>query len=155
MSTDVYVGVINNGVGPNIPWPIRKGGRPILMEPTWLYGGKPYTYIVSKPGDKPVFNIVPLEVAYFHWAVELDPVSGELRRSKWPKEDDEDSWFDNRLSGLCPKIEVLRYPEDTFDATHNPRYRTNDPAFEDWYTNGVTFKMKKISTRMTAEEFMR
>lgn len=150
----VLIGVINHGVGPNIPWP-KKFGKIQLMEPTWLYGGKPYTYKVSEPGTKePVFNVVPLPVAYFHWAVEIDPVTGHLRRATEPTDDD-DSWFDNRLSSLCPKVYMKRYPEEAFDATHNPTHPVDDPAFIDWYRNGVTFKMKKLTARMSAEEFMR
>jgi hypothetical protein len=155
----VLIGVINFGQGPNHPWPPRKNGKSILMEPTWLYGTskgpKPYTYLVSEPGKKePVINVVPLEVAYFHCAVELDPVTGTLRRANVPKDDD-DSWFDNRVSSLCPKIKVKRYPDEPFDSTHNPFDSVDDPAWIDWYTNGVTFKMRKLNARMTAEEFMR
>ena len=140
-TNDIRIGVINFGRGP-------KSKTDTLIEPTWFWDGKPYTYEVSTPGEKQKVTVVPYEVARHHWAIEIDPVTGALQRATTPRGDEDESLFADRLSGLCPK----KFVKPIADI---PGHYTDDPEYVDWYTNGVTLKMKQISHRMTAEEFMR
>jgi hypothetical protein len=89
------------------------------MEPVLFYGGEPYTYIVSKPGEKPVVNIVPFEIAYFHWAVEIDPVTGELRRAHW--------------LGELEHKEIRKLLTDMLAVQIEQRGEDSWPAIVDWY----------------------
>jgi len=131
----VLVAVINYGVGPNVRWPAWLG-ESWRCEPQWLYRGNPYTYKVSKAADKPVFNIVHLDAANFHWAVEIDPFSGELRRCPWVS-DDEFIW--EVLTDMCCELAGEKFTNESADILADDCW----PALADWYQNGVKFKMKR------------
>jgi hypothetical protein len=132
---DIRVGIINEG-----PY-----------EPTWFYDSKPYQYRVSTPemlrAKKPLIRWVPLQIAYEHWAVQLSP-NGKLERARDVKERDEESQWDNRLAGICPK---RFYPQKDAEGNsiRDPSGRSlgaydDDREFKDWFENRVHFRLKRM-----------
>ena len=145
---DIRIGVINHGRGPNGN-PNRK-----VFEPAWAYGGVFFTYEVSEPGKKPVYTVLPWVVAREHWGLTLDS-EGKLIRATEPEGDEDESLFEARLSSLCPKLHANEDGSVPWRKEYGAGMFIDDPDYIDWFTNGVQFKMKRISVRQYAEEFAR
>jgi hypothetical protein len=143
---DIRIGVINEGDSPR--W-----------DATFFWDGKPIRYRTKQAGqkDQPI-TVIPLHIAYEHWAVTLDD-AGRLVRATERKADEKESQFERKLAGLCPKVFMpTKDYEGNIMKDQGGRILgsyVNDPAYEDWFTNKVKFKMKKIPVVTTAEEWSR
>jgi hypothetical protein len=131
---DVKVAIRNKGHGPGA----RKDSEPFY--PGWLYGGKMYEYPVNE------ITVVPYEVAYFHFAIELQ--GGKLIREKeHSAPDGSQSWYANRVATHSP-----------YGLTHG-RADERDPQrfkeFRAWYSDGIEFKLVKSPRVLSTEEFDR
>lgn len=142
------IGVLNEG--------------PISFDP--FYNGIHYRCDISRPGEKPYWNVFPWAVArqVFGLAVDeqgnpLCDSGGYVKRAFEPESDQEDEGlFVERLSGLCPKRFVNQDGSYPYDKTSGlPGHYTDDLDFKDWFTNKLKFRMKKIPRQMSAEEFLR
>jgi hypothetical protein len=134
-SDDIRIGVVNEGP----------------FEPTWFYDGKAYQYRVSTPemikSKRPLVRWIPLAIAYEHWAVQLTR-DGKLERATDIKERDEESQWDNRLAGICPK---RFYPQKDAEGQiiKDAQGRSlgaydDDREFKEWFLHKVHFRMKKV-----------
>jgi hypothetical protein len=106
----------------------------------WLYGGKLYKYPVNE------VTIVPFEVAYFHFAIDLQ--GGKLFRDMRDSADDgSQSWYANRVATYSPYGLTHGRPEDRDPKTFK--------EFRAWFRDGLEFKLVKTPRVMSAEEFDR
>lgn len=142
------IGVLNEG--------------PIAFDP--FYDGIHYHCDISRPGDKPHWNVFPWTVAREVFGLATDeagnPITdagGYVLRATQPANDREDEGlFSERLSSLCPKRFVNQDGSYPFDkALGLPGHYDDDPVFKDWFTNKLKFRLKKIPRQMSAEEFLR
>jgi hypothetical protein len=108
------------------------------VEPELFYGGKPYTYPMGE------VTIVPYEVAYFHYAIEVK--GGKLTRDKAVNNPDgSQTWYENRIASYSP-----------YGLTHG-RLEDRDPQkfkeFRSWFSDGLDFKIVKTPKIMSPNDF--
>ncbi len=108
------------------------------IEPELFYGGKGYQYPVDH------VTVVPYEVAYFHFAVEVQ--GGKLVREKRDvSPDGSQSWYSNRMASYSP-----------YGLTHGRTEDRDHKAFKEfraWFSDGIDFRIVKTPRSMTTAEF--
>lgn len=141
--SDVRIGVINEGDSPR--W-----------DATFFWDGKPISYRVQRQGEKTPMTVIPLHIAYEHWAVTING-DGRLVRATEVSDGEKESQFERRLGGLAPKV-FLPSKDYEGNIMKDQQGRilgsfVDDPAYVDWFTNKVKFKMKRIPVVTTAEDW--
>jgi hypothetical protein len=136
-NTDSVVNERQGKTFPDVKIAVKNKGP---VEPELFYGGKPYQYPVNE------VTVVPYEVAYFHFAIELQ--GGKLFREKRDSAPDgSQSWYANRVATYSP-----------YGLTHG-RLDERDPKefkkFRDWFSDGLEFKLVKTPRVLSSEEFDR
>jgi hypothetical protein len=134
---------------------------PIRYDP--FYSGQHYKCEVSKPGEKPYWNVFPWLVARQLFGLAQDtegqPVvdeNGFVKRAYEPEGDEDEGLFYERLGGLCPKRFVNQDGSFPYDKNSGiPGHYDDDQEFKNWFTSKLKFRLKRIPRQMTAEEFMR
>lgn len=113
------------------------------VEPELFYNGQGYRYPVGKA------VVVPYEIAYFHFAIELR--GGKLVRQKTDNDDRSQSWYNNRLSTYLPY--GLKHPRAGDPEDEKKANLAKFKEFEEWFANGLSFKLVKSSSALTQDEF--
>jgi len=141
---DVRIGVENHGDSP-------------AWDATFFWDGKPIVFRVRRPDEKtqPI-TVIPPHIAYEFFAVEIRE-DGKMARATERKPDEKESQFERKLGGLAPKV-FLPQRDYTGEIMKGQDGRTlgsygDDPAYVDWFTNKVKFKLKRIPVVTTAEEW--